>query len=102
MVVILAVLKFSTSPSISGLSERRAVNPPMIISMGVVSLVIKYGKNFILSKSGFVAVGLEDPPLWRRIRCTNTIAVKARGIRMCRDRNRLRVGCETEKFPQSH
>ena len=49
VVVILATLKFSTSPSRFGLIDSRIAKKDMISTRGVVSLIIKYGKNFILS-----------------------------------------------------
>lgn len=47
--MILATLKFSTSPSRFGVIESRIAKESMIRTSGVVSLIIKYGKNFILS-----------------------------------------------------
>jgi len=49
VVVILAVLKFSTSPSILGLIEIKPNTPNTTSIVGMVSFTIKYGKNFILS-----------------------------------------------------
>lgn len=49
VVVILATLKFSTSPSMLGLIESIILMKMAIIMKGVISLTTKYGKNFILS-----------------------------------------------------
>ena len=57
----LAVLKFSTSPSTLG--EWVIVRSIIIaiIEQGVISLIIKNGKNFILSLFVSVPIGLDDP-----------------------------------------
>ncbi len=49
-----------------------------------------------------VPVGFEDPVSCKAIRCTRAIPAIAIGIMKWREKNRLRVGCETEKFPHSH
>lgn len=61
VVVILAVLKFSTSPSIFG----SIIHSTIIIIINTliyeISLIKYILKNLILSYWGFVPVGLEDP-----------------------------------------
>lgn len=49
VVVILAVLKFSTSPNMLGLREIIILIITIMVRRGVVSFTIKKGKNFILS-----------------------------------------------------
>jgi hypothetical protein len=67
-----------------------------------MSLVKKYGKNFILSKLVANPIGLDDPFSWRKIRWAKTNPTTINGSKKCREKNRFRVGCETEKFPHNH
>lgn len=71
-------------------------------SMGVKSFTKNIGKNFILSLLVSNPKGDEDPVLWSKIRWATTMTMMIRGIRKCRDRNRFRVGCDTEKLPHNH
>jgi len=96
----LALLKFSTSPNIFGDITSRITIDIEIAHIGRVSLTMKYGKNFILSISGFTPIGFEDPLLCRRIRCTNTKVIITIGNKKCSEKKRFRVGWDTEKFPQ--
>jgi hypothetical protein len=56
----------------------------------------------ILSGLVYEPVGFEEPVSCRAIRWMITRAAIAMGVMKCREKNRLRVGCETEKFPHSH
>jgi len=95
-----AILKFSTSPKILGLFDTRS-NPRIIIeTKGKTSLTKKKGLNLTLSKFKTVTVGLDDPFSWRRIRWTKTKTAITIGNRKCKEKNRLRVGWETEGPPQ--
>jgi len=49
-----------------------------------------------------VPAGFDDPVSCSAMRCTITSAAIAIGIMKCREKNRFRVGCETEKFPHNH
>jgi len=98
----LAGLKFSTSLRIFGILDViRTIN--IIIKMaGIVSFTENKGLNFTLSKFVWEFVGFEDPFSWRRIRWTNTITEIIIGRRKCKEKNRFKVGCETEGPPQIH
>lgn len=102
VVDVLAVLKFSTSPSAFGAIITMCPMVNAITNSGRVSFTMKYGKNFILSLLGFVPVGFDDPGLWRAMRWISARTTVNRGIRKCSDRNRFRVGCDTEVPPQIH
>lgn len=102
VVVILAVLKFSTSPNILGsITQRISINTTNTLKYDT-SLIKYILKNLILSYCVFVPVGFEDPVWCSRMRCTNTRAAITKGSRKCSEKNRFRVGCDTEKFPHSH
>lgn len=47
-------------------------------------------------------VGLDDPVSWRAIKWIITKAAIAIGVMKCKEKNRFKVGWETEKFPHSH
>lgn len=59
-------------------------------------------ENFILSMFSLVPVGFDDPVLCSIIRCTRTIITIVIGVITCSEKNRVRVGWETEKFPHNH
>lgn len=61
VVVILAGLKFSGSPRISGVSDIRILKITIIINIGRVSLIMNVGKNFVLSRLVSNPEGLDDP-----------------------------------------
>lgn len=61
VVVILAVLKFSTSPSILGSIIHRTINAIIRILRYHTSLIKNVLKNLILSYCVLVPVGFEDP-----------------------------------------
>jgi len=98
----LAKFKFSTSPSRSGSTEIIRIIAPPTSGMGSMSFTVKDGLNFTLSRFLEVPVGLEDPVSWRVIRCTRVRAAITIGTRKCSEKNRFRVGCDTEKFPHNH
>lgn len=67
---------------------------------GIKSLIMKFGKNFILSKLVLIPKGLEEPDScnkikWKMINIVNTIGKIKWSLK-----NRFKVGWETEKFPQ--
>lgn len=102
VVVILAVLKFSTSPNILG-SIIHSTSINTISTLKYEMSLIKYIlKNLILSYCVFVPVGFDDPVSCNKIKWTNTKAAITKGSRKCREKNRFSVGCDTEKFPHNH
>jgi len=98
----LAVFRFSTSPKRSGFLEIIKIRVIEIHTRGVKSLIVNVGWNFTLSICVLVPVGLEDPVVWRVIRWIRAIAEMIMGTRKWREKNRFRVGCDTEKFPHIH
>lgn len=58
-----ASFEFSVSPIISGFCVVNLIRIIIVTITGVESFTEKYGWNLILSKFGFVPVGLEDPLL---------------------------------------
>jgi len=46
--------------------------------------------------------GFDDPPSCRAIRWINTVALISIGTKKWSEKNRFRVGCDTEKFPHIH
>jgi hypothetical protein len=95
----LALLKFSTSANMSGFMRVRVAAVVLKIRVVLKSFTVNDGLNFILSRFLIVPVGFEDPVVWSVIRCNMTTAAPSRGIRKCAEKNRFRVGCDTEKFP---
>lgn len=79
--MILALLKFSTSPNMLGDSLIITLRIRKITSRGVQSFTAKYGKNLILSKSGLLPRGFEDPVLCNIIRWTIAKAAIKIGIK---------------------
>lgn len=102
VVAILATLKFSTSPKKLGLTLIRVSIKIMIKNIGFMSFTAKYGKNFILSAFVKIPKGFEEPVLCKKIRWIKTKAATKIGIIKWRERNRFKVGWETEKFPHNH
>lgn len=102
VVVILAVLKFSTSPSILGFIIHRVSISTIKTLKYEISLIRYILKNLILSYCVFVPVGLEDPVSCSNTKCTRTRATITKGSRKCSEKNRFNVGCDTEKFPHNH
>jgi len=74
----------------------------MVINIGSTSLREYVGLNLILSVFVIVFEGLEDPFSWSIIRCTSIITMITIGKMKCREKNRFRVGLETEGPPQIH
>lgn len=97
-----AMFRFSTSPSMSGFFEIITTIPKVTHTNGMRSFVRNIGLNLILSMLVFVPVGFEDPLSCRAIRWIITIAAIPIGTMKCREKNRFRVGCDTEKFPHIH
>ena len=95
-----AMLKFSTSPRMFGVNEIMVVSMMAIRIRGRVSFTKNNGLNLSLSLFVDTFDGLEDPFSCRRIRWISTITVINIGRRKCREKNRFRVGCETEGPPQ--
>ena len=98
----LAMFRFSTSPKKFGLFEIIIIIETEIQIRGVRSLIVNDGWNFTLSNWVFVPVGLDDPLTCRAIRWMMIIAEIIIGTKKCNEKNRFRVGCETEKFPHIH
>jgi hypothetical protein len=73
-----------------------------IIAMGSLSFAVNNGLNFTLSMFVWVFLGLDDPFSCRRIRWIRAIAAIRIGRMKCREKNRFRVGWETEGPPQIH
>jgi hypothetical protein len=88
----LAGEKFSASISILGLLLISALNIVVIIKVGTMSFIVKFGWNLILSKGGFVLFGLEDPFSCNRRRCSMAVATITSGRIKCREKNRFNVG----------
>jgi len=94
--------KFSTSPARYG--KQVAINM-VVITIGVVvfrSFIEKIGENSIFSMFSLEPVGLDDPVSCSIAMWTITRIVIIIGVMKCREKNRVRVGCETEKFPHIH
>jgi hypothetical protein len=68
----------------------------------IMSFVVKYGWNGILSVSLFNPMGLLDPVWCRNSSCTITSAVIINGIRKCSVKNRVSVGLSTANHPHAH
>ncbi len=98
----MAKFKFSTSPRRSGFIEIIIRRAPLTSGIGSKSLIVKAGLNLILSRFVAVPVGLEDPVSCKVIRWIKVSAAITIGTIKCKEKNRLRVGCDTEKFPHSH
>jgi hypothetical protein len=98
----LAGLRFSTSPNMSGLFEISIIIRREIQTIGDRSFILKWGWNLILSGLVDDPVGFDDPVSCRAIKWTITTAAIAMGVMKCREKNRFKVGWETEKFPHSH
>lgn len=97
-----AGLRFSTSPRRSGFFEIRSIMAKEIQIIGVRSLMLNKGWNLILS--GFVIEpdGFDEPVSWSAIKWMITMAAMAIGVMKWSEKNRFRVGCDTEKLPHSH
>lgn len=83
-----------------GLLDTRRIISNAKIDRGTVSLTRNIGWNFSLSLFVLVLVGLDDPFSCNSIKCTKTIAEISIGRMKCKEKNRFRVGCETEGPPQ--
>jgi hypothetical protein len=95
-----AGLKFSTSPSMFGVFEIISMNRIEIITPGSRSFTEKEGWNFILSVFVLVLFGLDEPFSWRSMRWIIIRTISVIGRRKCREKNRFRVGWDTEGPPQ--
>jgi hypothetical protein len=69
---------------------------------GTESLIKNSGLNFTLSIIVVEFDGFEDPFSCKRIKCIITRTVITMGRRKCREKNRFKVGCDTEGPPQIH
>jgi len=74
----------------------------MVISMGKISLREYIGLNLILSVFVIVFDGFEDPFSCSMIRWISIISMITMGKMKCREKNRFRVGFDTEGPPQIH
>jgi hypothetical protein len=93
-------LKFSTSPKRLGVLEAMIIIKIIITIIGMVSFTENKGLNFTLSNLVWITVGLDDPFSCRRIKCVRTKTAIIIGNRKCKEKNRFRVGCDTEGPPQ--
>ena len=98
----LAGIKFSTSPIRKGLMRVMEINRVIKHTIPTKSLIEKNGWNGILSILEFTPRGLLDPVWWRNKRCTIANALRIKGRRKCRAKNRVRVALSIEKPPQIH
>lgn len=98
----LAGFRFSTSPRRSGLFEIIRIIAREIHTIGDRSFVLKWGWNLILSVFVLEPVGFEEPVSCKAIRWMITSAAIAIGVMKWSEKNRFKVGCDTEKFPHSH
>jgi len=92
VVVMLALLKFSGSPRCSGLKEIRVLIAHRITVIGKISLIMKIGKNFLLSTLVGVPVGFEDPDSCSRIRWIRASTATTNGTIKCKENIRFKVG----------
>jgi len=97
-----AGLKFSTSPSKFGEFDTISMNMIEISVPGNRSFTENDGWNFILSVSVFVLFGFEDPFSCSSIRWIIIRIISTIGSRKWREKNRFRVGWDTEGPPQIH
>jgi len=97
----LASFEFSVSPSSNGFWVVKVNITIITIKNGVKSLAKKYGWNVILSQFVWLPIGFEDPVWCNIIKCTKTIANKIIGIKKCKAKNRVKVGCDTENPPHN-
>jgi hypothetical protein len=97
-----ALEKFSTSPSFIG--KFRTAHSIRIDAAVIpkISFVEKRGKNSVFSGFSLPPVGLEDPVVCRIAKCAIIRINVKRGTKKWREKNRVRVGCDTEKFPHIH
>lgn len=102
VVIGLAGLKFSGSPRMKGEFIIIMINKDNTKEGAIRSFQEKYGWNIILSKLFFTPNGLEEPVSWRVIIWIIVKALKIKGIRKCKEKNRFKVLFLTENPPQSH
>jgi len=98
----LAGLKFSTSPNMFGLFDDNKIINSIIIIIGRESFTVKIGLNFTLSKFVWEFVGLEDPFSCNIIKWIITKTTITIGNKKCKEKNRFKVGCDTEGPPHTH
>ena len=83
-----------------GFAEISVTVARAIRTRGRVSLIRNKGLNLTLSRAVSEFEGFDDPFSWRRIRWAITMTVIIIGRRKCREKNRFRVGWDTEGPPQ--
>jgi len=98
----LAGLKFSASPKRFGEFDTIIIIRIMIIIIVIESLAENSGWNLTLSRFVKVLFGLEDPFSCRRIKWISIMARITMGNKKWSEKNRFRVGWETEGPPQIH
>jgi hypothetical protein len=96
----LAMLKFSTSVRRLGERESMVIISSEIVIVGNRSLIRKSGLNLSLSGCCREFVGEEEPFSWSIIRCVRIIREISIGRRKWREKNRFKVGLDTEGPPQ--
>lgn len=97
-----ASLKFSGSVVNVGFVDTIVIIIIVVMMIGVMSFVEKNGWKDSFSWLFFLPVGLEDPVSWREARCIMVMARITIGVRKCRLKNRVSVGCLTENPPHIH
>lgn len=95
-----AGLKFSESIKIVGNFKLINIINIIIGRIKLMSLIVKNGLNGIFSICGLLPNGFLDPFECRTIRWITDITKIIIGIMKWNEKNRLRVGSLTEKFPQ--
>lgn len=98
----LAGLKFSTSPKMLGVLEVIKIIAIIITMAGIVSFTENKGLNFTLSRFVWIFEGLEEPFSCNKIKWNSTNTVITIGKRKCKEKNRFKVGWDTEGPPQIH
>lgn len=96
-----AWLKFSTSPSKLGKFEIKNIIDNVISKRGRESFTENKGLNLILSIFEWEAKGLEEPFSCSKIKWMITSRAIAIGSKKWSEKNRFKVGWETEGPPQS-
>jgi len=97
-----AWLKFSGSPIRLGFMIINIITIIIIIMIEYRSLIENIGWKEILSLFMLVADGFEDPDLWSVNKWIITMNEIINGKIKWNEKNRFRVGLDTEKFPHNH
>lgn len=85
-----------------GTCEMISITPSIDSTIGFRSLLEKNGWKGILSVLFSIPMGFEEPLEWRVMRWMIVRAAMISGSKKCSEKNRVRVGCLTEKPPHIH